>query len=37
MKQCVSVINTKTEIMVFAYFIFSATLFAMAVDVATSE
>ncbi|MFT5055155.1 MAG: hypothetical protein ACI97X_002191, partial [Oceanospirillaceae bacterium] len=28
---------TKTEIMVFAYFIFSATLFAMAVDVATSD
>ena len=32
-----SLLMAKKEIMVFAYFLFSATLFAMAVDVATEE
>jgi 3'-phosphoadenosine 5'-phosphosulfate (PAPS) 3'-phosphatase len=33
----VALLKAKKGIMVFAYFIFSATLFAMAVDVATEE
>jgi hypothetical protein len=32
-----SLLKAKTEIMVIAYFIFSAALFAMAIDVATEE